>query len=190
MKSKDELLEMAWVVIANAGAGNWARESIDWQDAAARWRNDYHAALAAHPAADAEPSLCPCCGHFYGCYCHEHPHDKPECPGRDGWSAEMQRALDFIPREFCQNDAWENGVKRMADEIARLRAAAHPAAADDDAEPVTRHQAWVNGVLAAAALIEKENPQLAAGVRLLAKFDPARAAKARQEIAEGKCRVL
>lgn len=36
----------------------------------------------------------------------------------DTWTAEMQRALDFIPKEFVGNDAWENGVKRLADAYA------------------------------------------------------------------------
>lgn len=35
-------LEMAWVIIANAGGGNWDLESKDWQDAAAKWRDEYH----------------------------------------------------------------------------------------------------------------------------------------------------
>jgi len=40
------LLEGAWCVIANAGGGNWATETPEWQAAAARWRNDYHKWLA------------------------------------------------------------------------------------------------------------------------------------------------
>ena len=40
----------------------------------------------------------------------------------DNWSAEMQRALDFIPGQFVGNDAWENGVKRLADAWAALTA--------------------------------------------------------------------
>jgi len=39
---KNSLLEMAWVIIANAGGGNWKKESKDWQEAAAKWRDDYH----------------------------------------------------------------------------------------------------------------------------------------------------
>lgn len=34
---------------------------------------------------------------------------------------EVQHAVEAIPREFLANDAWENGVKRMAAEIERLR---------------------------------------------------------------------
>jgi hypothetical protein len=40
-----DLLETAWGIIANAGGGDWTRETPDWQDAAARWRDRYHATL-------------------------------------------------------------------------------------------------------------------------------------------------
>lgn len=32
-------LEAAWGIIANAGNGDWGRETTEWQDAAARWRD-------------------------------------------------------------------------------------------------------------------------------------------------------
>ena len=38
---KDELLEYAWGIIANAGGGNWETQTPEWQKAAARWREDY-----------------------------------------------------------------------------------------------------------------------------------------------------
>jgi hypothetical protein len=48
----DELLtqmcdaaEMLWTVVANAGGGDWDKESKDWQEAAARWRDNYFAVL-------------------------------------------------------------------------------------------------------------------------------------------------
>jgi hypothetical protein len=41
----DDLLEAAWVLIANAGEGDWNRESFDWQVAAAQWRDAYYASL-------------------------------------------------------------------------------------------------------------------------------------------------
>lgn len=37
------LCELAWGVIANASGGNWKLEPADWQEAAARWRDGYHA---------------------------------------------------------------------------------------------------------------------------------------------------
>lgn len=40
-----DLAESAWGVIANAGAGDWTRESTEWQEAAARWRDRYHDAI-------------------------------------------------------------------------------------------------------------------------------------------------
>ena len=37
-------LEYAWTVIANAGGGDWTKETKDWQEAAARFRDeDWHA---------------------------------------------------------------------------------------------------------------------------------------------------
>lgn len=40
-----ELLELAWGIIANAGGGDWERENKEWQKAAAKWRDDYFAAM-------------------------------------------------------------------------------------------------------------------------------------------------
>lgn len=40
-----DLAEMAWGVIANASGGNWHLERADWQEAAAKWRERYHAAI-------------------------------------------------------------------------------------------------------------------------------------------------
>jgi hypothetical protein len=33
-------LEMAWGIIANAGGGDWSKETPEWQEAAAKWRDD------------------------------------------------------------------------------------------------------------------------------------------------------
>ena len=41
-----DLLEWAWSIIANAGSGNWELESKDWQEAAAKWRDEYHSTIA------------------------------------------------------------------------------------------------------------------------------------------------
>ena len=40
-KAKNDL-EWAWSIIANAGSGRWEMESKDWQDAAARWRDNWY----------------------------------------------------------------------------------------------------------------------------------------------------
>jgi len=42
----EDQLEMAWGIISNAGGGDWTKESKEWQDAAARWRDTYHQLLA------------------------------------------------------------------------------------------------------------------------------------------------
>lgn len=43
----DDLIESAWGLIANAGGGDWTKESDEWRAAAERWRERYHAALDA-----------------------------------------------------------------------------------------------------------------------------------------------
>lgn len=40
--SKDDLLEVAWGLIANANEGDWDEATKDWKGAAERWRDDYH----------------------------------------------------------------------------------------------------------------------------------------------------
>ena len=50
--------EMLWVVLANVSGGDWTMQSEDWQQYAARWRDNYFAVLTAHnqhkpPTADA-----------------------------------------------------------------------------------------------------------------------------------------
>lgn len=66
----DDLLHAAWGLIANAGAGDWERETPTWRAAASRWRDRYHEWLKEHP-------LCEVCGAVgYGnatCpECHSH----------------------------------------------------------------------------------------------------------------------
>ena len=41
------LIESAWGIIANAGGGNWDRETAEWRGAAERWRDEFHAWLDA-----------------------------------------------------------------------------------------------------------------------------------------------
>lgn len=42
--------EMLWVVLANVSGGDWIQQTPEWQDAAARWRDNYFAALKANGA--------------------------------------------------------------------------------------------------------------------------------------------
>lgn len=39
---QEDLLEMAWVLIANGSDGDWDKAHPDWKKAAAKWRDDYH----------------------------------------------------------------------------------------------------------------------------------------------------
>lgn len=36
-----EACEVAWGIIANAGGGDWTKETAEWQEAAARWRDEH-----------------------------------------------------------------------------------------------------------------------------------------------------
>lgn len=37
--------EMLWIVLANVSGGDWTKQTPEWQEAAARWRDNYHAVL-------------------------------------------------------------------------------------------------------------------------------------------------
>jgi hypothetical protein len=42
----EELCDWAWTIIANAGGGDWDRETDEWRNSAERWRDRWHAYLA------------------------------------------------------------------------------------------------------------------------------------------------
>jgi hypothetical protein len=46
----DDCIETAWGIIANASGGNWNRESPEWQEAAAGWRDKYIGAMSTRRA--------------------------------------------------------------------------------------------------------------------------------------------
>jgi hypothetical protein len=48
--SMADAAEMLWVVLANVSGGDWKQQSKDWQDAEARWRDNYFAAVKAERA--------------------------------------------------------------------------------------------------------------------------------------------
>jgi hypothetical protein len=64
--------EMLWVVLANVSGGDWTKQSADWQEAAARWRDNYFAALSSPP--------CPECGHQHAGSEWEHVCTRVGCP--------------------------------------------------------------------------------------------------------------
>jgi hypothetical protein len=37
-----DLVEFGWTIICSAGNGNWKNESSEWQEAAAKFRDQYH----------------------------------------------------------------------------------------------------------------------------------------------------
>ena len=46
---KDELLELAFVIICNVDQGGWDNQSQEWKDAARRWQDRYHSQKPALP---------------------------------------------------------------------------------------------------------------------------------------------
>jgi hypothetical protein len=84
--------EMLWTVVANVSGGDWTEQTPEWQQAAARYRDKYFAALAASasaPAADA--GICMFCD---GCgWCEGSPaFTCPRCKGT-GLAASPASAL-------------------------------------------------------------------------------------------------
>lgn len=51
--SLKDAAEMLWVVLANVSGGDWTKQTPEWQEAAARWRDAYFVALKAHPSPSA-----------------------------------------------------------------------------------------------------------------------------------------
>ena len=52
-----EHIDLAWGVIANAGDGDWSKESPEWRGAAERWRDRYIAGLGIEAASTSEQRL-------------------------------------------------------------------------------------------------------------------------------------
>lgn len=46
IEKQNDLLDWAWTIIANAGGGDWSKESAEWQEAAAKWRDSYYKSTA------------------------------------------------------------------------------------------------------------------------------------------------
>lgn len=42
-----DVAESLWIVLANVSGGDWTKQSPEWQEAAARFRDDYHRAIGA-----------------------------------------------------------------------------------------------------------------------------------------------
>ena len=44
--------EMLWAVLANVSGGDWTKQTEEWQEAAARWRDNYFEALSTQEVDD------------------------------------------------------------------------------------------------------------------------------------------
>ena len=53
--SMADAAEMLWVVLANVSGGDWTKQTPEWQEAAARWRDNYFDALKAASAPPVAP---------------------------------------------------------------------------------------------------------------------------------------
>ena len=38
----DDLLDWAWLILANVSGGRWSEQSEDWQEVVIKWREKYH----------------------------------------------------------------------------------------------------------------------------------------------------
>jgi len=45
VKTLEDAAEALWGVVANVSAGNWDKQSMEWKEAAANAREDYHEAV-------------------------------------------------------------------------------------------------------------------------------------------------
>lgn len=46
LKEITDAAEMLWVVLANVSGSDWSKQTPEWQDAAAKWRNHYFDVVA------------------------------------------------------------------------------------------------------------------------------------------------
>jgi hypothetical protein len=89
----DDMLELAWGLIANVSGGDWEKQNTDWVGAAERWRDSYFSMLkktckndeAENPqvekCVDPPKVICSRCGH--------------KTLGFDGLCAECHRFVHF-----------------------------------------------------------------------------------------------
>lgn len=58
LDSANDMLYMAWTIIANAGEGDWQKEGTEWQRAAENWRDEWHQYISDyHPEIEEEEAL-------------------------------------------------------------------------------------------------------------------------------------
>lgn len=53
-ESAMDALNYAWTIICNVSEGDWTKQRQEWQDAADRFRDQYHALLDSNPAKDSD----------------------------------------------------------------------------------------------------------------------------------------
>jgi len=53
LEAANDAVEIAWGIIANAGGGDWNKETREWREAAARWRDENLEKVSAHMKARA-----------------------------------------------------------------------------------------------------------------------------------------
>lgn len=54
LKDWADCMNYAWTIICNVSEGDWTKQNQEWQDAAAKCRDQYHALLASNPASASE----------------------------------------------------------------------------------------------------------------------------------------
>lgn len=52
VETLESVTEFMWTVVCNVSEGAWAKQNAEWQEAAARVRDQWHAYLASRPAGE------------------------------------------------------------------------------------------------------------------------------------------
>jgi hypothetical protein len=108
-----DLAEFAWGIIANANEGDWEKATPEWQDAAKRWRTQYHDLL---PKVSAGPVV-------VGLWLHgrqrrrTHMADDPmieeDCPVYCRWCSKV-----IVSATYAQMGGWEPDYDPGDDPVA------------------------------------------------------------------------
>lgn len=137
----EDAAEMLWIVLANVSEGDWTKQSKEWQEAAARWRDAYFDVKKSQPLTD----RCPKCNNLWiihdcpiisgganpqpptdeGCKEHgrfenftENENKCPACeynkPTDEGWEKEFDEKFpdDFFDKRI-NRVVYENGIEEM-----------------------------------------------------------------------------
>lgn len=135
VESIDDAAEMLWTVLANVSGGDWTKQSADWQEAAARWRDFYFKARRCH--SQGVPVVQP----------------KPETDASKRYERDIA-AVKLSPTFWAHECALKSSVEYIDSLRAKLDAAEKALKATSD-----RECRWSDRLDAAAVVIEEHKSQ-------------------------------